>query len=1073
MPQRLVTLLSLVLSFCLWPTISPADEPTVSSEHLRFFESKIRPLLAENCHKCHGAKKQNGELRLDSRSAILAGGESGPAIVPGKPQESLLVEAINYESLEMPPTGRLKDEEIALLTQWVRIGAPWPADDPSVPLLSSREKITDEDRAFWSFQPLRHVVPPDVDDDGWCRNELDRFIFRRLHENDLKPSAEADRVALLRRVYFDLIGLPPTPNEIYEFMSNDFGTALEALVDRLLDDPRYGERWARHWLDLVRYAESDGYKQDAYRPEAWRYRDYVIRSLNEDMPYDRFVMEQLAGDEIAPGDPDAVIATSFLRLWIYEYNQRDVRTQWSNILNDVTDVTGDVFLGMGMGCARCHDHKFDPILQRDYYRLQAFFTPMLPREDIPLSTAEEVAAYNAQLAKWQATTADIRRQIEEIERPIKESAAKPAINKFPPDIRPMMSKPPQERSPLEHQLAEFAYRQAQEEIDKIDMASKLKGEEKSKWESLQKQLAEFDKLKPKAPPMAVTVTDVGPVAPPTIIPGDRKREDIQPGFLSVLDPSDAEIQSPASVSDSTGRRTALARWIASPQNPLSTRVIVNRVWQYHFGRGLASTSSDFGRLGDPPSHPELLDWLTNYFIDNGWSLKKLHRLIMTSATYRQSALREMPDVARLKDPQNRLLWRFDSRRLDAEQIRDAMLAASGELNPAAGGPSVDVSQPRRTIYTKVIRNDRDPLLDVFDAPDNFNSTSERNTTTTPTQSLLMINGPWVLERAAALAGRLSKQAFDHDEELVAYAYRLALGREPDSLELAEAVAFLDEQSRRVSPQKAAPVEPLAGTMPGRENQAAAFDPSSQKQRLAVPDHPSLPAGDFTIEAVIFLRSLYADASVRTIAAQWDSDTGHPGWSLGVTSEKSKFQPRNLILQLVGNPAKGGAGYEVVASNLRPELNKPYYVAASVKIGDKSERGVTFYLKDLSQPNAPLQTASAAHKVSDHYRSKDALTIGGRDRTDRHNWDGLIDDVRLTAAALAPDQLLIGSASAIEHSVGFWRFDGETTFYSDASGKNNNIQATGASAGAPADPRTAALVDFCHVLLNSNEFLYVD
>ncbi len=1087
--------------FAVWSLISAhsvasAGDSQPTPEQLRYFEEKVRPLLVENCFKCHGAEKQKGNLRLDSPATILAGGDSGAAIVPGKPDESLLVEAINYESFEMPPSGKLNDDAIAVLTNWIKMGAPWPAGDPPITVAASKVRtITDEDRKWWAYQPLRDVAVPHVDDDAACRNEIDRFIVARLQQQKLSPAPQADRLTLIRRAYFDLIGLPPTPEEIDAFLADPSPDAYDHLIDRLLDDPRYGERWARHWLDLVRYAESDGFKQDAFRPNAWRYRDYVVRSLNDDKPYDQFVMEQLAGDEIAPHDPDALAATGYLRHWIYEYNQRDVRTQWSNILNDVTDVTADVFLGMGMGCARCHDHKFDPILQRDYFRLQAFFTPLRPRDDLPTGTAEELADYQRKLAEWEAKTADIRRQIDEIERPVYQQAANPAINKFPPDIRPMLRKAASDRLPFEQQIAELAFRQVQEEYDKLNIAGKLKGEEKEQWSSLTAQLVEYETQKPKPLLTAYCVTDIGPVAPPTMIPGDRKQEPIDPGFPTVLDPSTAAIESLPEAPNSTGRRTALARWIARPDNPVSTRVIVNRIWQYHFGRGLVATASDFGHLGEPPTHPELLDWLTRQFIDSGWSMKKMHRLMMTSATYQQASL--LPHAASSKllaiDPENRLLWRMNVHRLDAEQIRDAVLVVTGELNPVAGGPSVDAGQPRRTIYTKVVRNDRDPLLDVFDAPDGFSSISQRNVTTTPTQSLFMINGSWSLQRAKALAGRLQKEKLD-SVQLVIRAYRLAYGREPTPSQLAAALSFLNEQSQPATP----PGDDLAGrfvepsllvakertgevgdnggaggpvTSPSIDaaGRAALIQPNGSNGPLTVPDNASLPAGDFTIEACFVLRSLYPDATVRTIVSQWDSDNNHPGWALGVTSEKSAHKPRNLILQLVGDPAMGGAGYEVIASNLRPELNKPYYAAVSVKIADTGESGVTFYLKDLSTPAAPLQTANVVHKVTGQFRSTNALTIGGRDSSPRHIWDGLLDDVRLSTAALARDELLIHNANITDKVVGFWRFNEPPEFDKDASAKGNDIKPTTQTTNTDA----TALVDFCHVLLNSNEFLYVD
>ncbi len=756
-----------------------------------FFEKEVRPVLADNCFKCHGEAKQKGGLRLDSRAAMVEGGETGPALVPGKAAESLLVEAVNYEGLEMPPGGKLGDAQRDVLERWIAMGAPWPSTDrgAAAPSASAQKpKISDEDRAFWSFQPVRPPAVPDVADGGWSKGPIDRFLFARMAAEGLTPAPEADRRTSIRRASFDLIGLPPTPEQIEAFEADDSPEAYERLVDGLLADPRYGERWARHWLDLVRYAESDGYRQDAYRPDAWRYRDYVIRAFNQDKPYDRFLTEQLAGDEIAHADPDQAVATGFLRLGTYEHNQRDVPGQRSTILNDITDVTGDVFLGLGIGCARCHDHKFDPILQVDYYRLQAFFAPLQSRDDLMLASAEQSSEHQRKQAAWEVKTAGIRAEIAEVERPYREGAAHGAITKFPEDIQAILAKPSSARTPLEVQLADLAYRQVTAEYDLIDAKIK-KSKDKDRWEGLNKQLAAHDVEKPDPLPKAPGVADVGPTAPPTIIPGDRKAREIEPGFLTLLDPAPAEVARVPSASDSTGRRTALARWLTRPDHPLTTRVMANRLWQYHFGRGLVATSSDFGRLGERPSHPELLDWLASEFVAHGWSLKQMHRMIMTSAAYRQSALRPAPEVARLKDPDNRLLWRMNIRRLDIEPIRDAMLSVGGELDPSMGGPAGDVSEPRRTIYTKVIRNTRDPLIDAFDSPDGSNSTPSRNATTTPTQALLMINGPWTLARAGAFADRLRREAPDV-EGRIALAYRLAFGRPPSPAERDESVEFL-------------------------------------------------------------------------------------------------------------------------------------------------------------------------------------------------------------------------------------------------------------------------------------------
>ncbi len=811
MPSQPNHILQVIRPTCLAVAVawaiatSPAatgDEPPTPAQ-LKFFETKVRPVLAKNCFKCHGPKKQKSDLRLDSREGAINGGENGPAVVPGNPDESLMVEAINHGDLEMPPDEKLPDEQIAALTEWIRMGAAWPREDRPQPNLA-KVKPRDNDRAWWAFQPVRRPPVPEVDDDGWSRNEIDRFVFQQLSEAGIRPAPQADTRALLRRAYFDLTGLPPAPEDVAQFENEsirDPQSAFPNLVDRLLESPRYGERWARHWLDLVRYAESDGYKADGFRPHAWRYRDYVIRCFNDDKPYDQFVMQQLAGDEIAPDDPDSLVATAFLRHWIYEYNQRDVRSQWTNILNDVTDITGDIFLGMGVSCARCHDHKFDPILQRDYYRLQAFFTPLLPRDDLPLGDTGQLTEYRTKLSAWEAATADIRRQLEAIERPHFERAARPAIEKFPRDVRPMLRKAVSDRTPFEQQLADLAFRQVRPEMDKLDLKNKLPAEQKQQWEALRERLKQFDHLKPQSLPPAFTVTDVGPVAPPTVIPGEIDGEDIAPGFFTILDARDAVIVPPADAANSTGRRTALARWIASENNPLSTRVIVNRLWQHHFGHGIVRTSSDFGHLGDRPTHPELLDWLTREFVDRGWQFKRLHRLIMTSATYRQTALRKMPLEARGSDPENRLLWRMTTRRLDAEQIRDAMLAVSGELDYQAGGAGTDINSSRRTIYTKVIRNKRPELLHAFDAPDNFNSTANRNVTTTPIQSLLMINGPWTLARARAMSKRLTSQKRSAAETINA-AYQIAFCRDADDEERKASRNFLTAKTEEQVDQNA-------------------------------------------------------------------------------------------------------------------------------------------------------------------------------------------------------------------------------------------------------------------------------
>ncbi len=798
--------------------VAASPEPT--RDQLRFFEEKVRPILAENCYKCHGSEKQKGNLRLDVAEMALAGGESGRVIVPGKPDESALVEAIKWQALEMPPTGKLTESQIATITEWIRLGAPMPKDHGAGTGVSVRKTrgITDEDRQWWAFQPVRRGGVPELRiADCGLRNPIDAFIAAKLSENDLSPAPEADRRTLIRRLSFDLVGLPPTPEEMDAYLADDSPDAYERLVDRLLANPHHGEHWARHWLDLVRYAESDGYKLDTYREASYHYRDYVIRSFNSDKPYSQFVLEQLAGDEVAPDDPDALIATMYLRLGIYEYNQRDVRNQWSIILNDVTDVTADVFLGMGLSCARCHDHKFDPILQKDYYRLQAFFAPILWRENVPAATAEQQAEYNRQLAIWEKATADVRRRLAEIEEPIRQAAMNTTRVKFTDDLLAMLEKSPADRTPEEAQLAYLVEYQITDGEGKADIGAKLKGEKKEQWQKLKDELAQFDHLRPRPIPFIPCITDIGPIAPPVTIPGRRDAEPVEPGPLTVLEHSlagtkpgpgapqtDVSTASPGASllpangnAATTGRRTTLAKWLASSDNPLPSRVLANRLWQQHFGRGLAESPSDFGRLGAPPSHPELLDWLARELLDNDWSIKRLHRQMVTSAAYRQASHGREVAASAAKDPTNKWLARMSVRRLAAEQIRDAAEAAAGELDQTIGGASGDwKSSHRRAVYLKVYRNKHEPLLDAFDAADGIFTTPTRNVTTTPTQSLFMLNGPWMLARAKAFQQRLASDSSLTLEQKVHTAYSLTLSRPPTETEAADGLKFLQTNSAR-------------------------------------------------------------------------------------------------------------------------------------------------------------------------------------------------------------------------------------------------------------------------------------
>jgi len=539
------------------------EEASGAGQQARFFEREIRPILAENCFKCHGEAKKKGGLRLDSRAAILKGGDSGPAVVPGKPAESLLIEAVHYGSIEMPPSGQLGRREVAALEAWVKLGAPWPSATPDVAAATGSDnrrepgsRFTKADRAWWAFQPVREPRVVVSKDDDWSRNPIDRFIWRELKNQKLAPAPEADKNTLIRRLSFDMLGLPPDPKEIDAFLSDESPDAYESLVDRLLASRHYGEHWARHWLDLVRYADSDGYRVDHFRPNAWLYRDYVIQSLNADKPYDRFVREQIAGDELYPGDKAALIATGYIRHGIYEYNGLDVPGQWAVILNDITDTTGDVFLGLGLQCARCHDHKFDPILQKDYYRLQAFFAPIMFRDDIPIATREEERQYRARMAHWEKLTVTLRDEIEKIQSKYREQARIETIAKFPEDTQALIAKPVEQRTTFEHQIAELAYRQVDFQLRIVH--SWATGDDKVKVYALREKLKTFDHEKPKPPPIPLAVADVGPKAPPVTIPR-KGSEDVAPGFLSILDDTPARISPIPGVPNTTGRRAALAR----------------------------------------------------------------------------------------------------------------------------------------------------------------------------------------------------------------------------------------------------------------------------------------------------------------------------------------------------------------------------------------------------------------------------------------------------------------------------------------------------------------------------------
>jgi hypothetical protein len=702
---------------------------------------------------------------------------------------------------------------------------------------AEKDPFTTAQRKYWAFQPVTRPSPPKP-----AANPIDAFILAKLDAKHIQPAAPADRITLLRRVSFDLIGLPPTPEEVDAFLADQSPNAYEKVVDRLLASPHYGERWARHWLDLARYAESEGFKADETRPNAWRYRDYVVRAFNENKPYDRFVREQIAGDELWPNDPWARVATGFNRHYPDESNARVLQQRRQEILNDITDTVGATFMGMTYACARCHTHKFDPILHTDYYRLQAFFANTAADDAIPMLTAPELKTFQARKAVWEEKTAAIREQIAVLLEPQRKALVKDYFDKYPPDIQAIILKPGEQRTAFEWQM--YAKAKPYMEFDDKTAAKGLKGADKKKYEELSAQLNEFASIDPGELPIGIGMRDLNAQAPATHLLAvgawDAPKEEVQPGFLSIVDASAPKI---VPLANSSGRRTALANWLASPENPLTARVMVNRLWSYHFDEGLAPSPSDFGLMGGRPSDPELLDWLASEFVRTGWDMKRMNKLIVMSNTYRESSA--FNAKASEEDPHNKLLWRFPRTRLDGEVIRDSALMVSGLLNEKVGGPSVYPELPsgagtprggwktstgddrnRRSVYVFVRRNARYPMLEAFDMPDTHESCGRRNQTITAPQAMSLLNSKVSLDWAEAFAGRVLKQAGTDQKAQVETAYRLAYGRKPDGFEKDSVMTFLEKQKTLIAAKQgklALPVGMPAGMMENYDpNQAAAL-----------------------------------------------------------------------------------------------------------------------------------------------------------------------------------------------------------------------------------------------------------
>jgi hypothetical protein len=699
-------------------------------------------------------------------------------------------------------------------------GDPKPAED-----VAPIEKFSADQRQHWAYQrPMRSDLPP-VKDAAWVRNPVDRFIRAAQEAVDFRPSPEAGKVELIRRLTFDLHGLPPTPEEVEAFVLDNRADAFERLVDRLLASPRYGERWAQHWLDLAHYADSNGFELDAERPDAWRYRDWVVRALNEDMPYNRFVTLQLAGDEVQPGDASALVATGFGRCGPREVvsGNIDPAVRRQSELTEVTGTVGSVFLGMTVACARCHNHKFDALPTTDYYRLQSFFagSKFIDVKTASKAAEEAFAAAEEAIAK---RVAPFKKQMADLEAPYRTRIKAEKEASLTAAEKALLAIPDAKRTPTQKRMAAGLTNSLRITWEDVAEAVSHNSHDQAIREQLKREIHRVEITLPPPPARAMALVDESPKPPETFVlkrgqpkVHGPKVEPRPPGIVLVSQPKEAFGLVPPT-EKSPRRRTALAAWITRPDNPLTARVIVNRLWMHHFGRGIVATPSDFGVRGEAPSHPELLDWLATELISGGWHLKPIHRLLVCSAAYRQGSVRDPKQVA--EDSENTLVWRMPPRRLDAEAIRDAMLAVTGELNPKMGGPGVlapiekeveelifteaevvdlwpetpdRVEHNRRSLYLFRKRNVRYPLFDAFDAPDTQSACAQRTVSTHALQALITLNSDFAIDRARALAGRICRETTS--SRRVELAYRLVLAREPSPGELGQASVFVDAQSK--------------------------------------------------------------------------------------------------------------------------------------------------------------------------------------------------------------------------------------------------------------------------------------
>jgi hypothetical protein len=843
---------------------APPASPAPPAQSISFAKD-IEPIFDASCRSCHGETVQLGKLDLRTRDSALQGGARGADLVPGNADGSRLYRRVaGLERPAMPAQGApLTAEQVAAIKTWIDEGAVWDAAPSTTARTSAatalaaieNRTITDEERNYWAFKLPVQAPLPAV---GAARfsHPIDRFLEQARQAHGVTAAPRADRYTLVRRAYLDLLGLPPTPKQAEAFVQDRSPDAWEKLIDALLASPHYGERFGRMWLDIARYADSAGFEYDTHRPNAWRYRDYVIKSFNDDKPYDRFLIEQIAGDEMDGRTNDSLIATGFLRMGPRVlFREKDNPERRYDYLDEIIGTIGKGTLGLTVNCARCHNHKFDPIAQKDYYRLEASLFGYVETE-VPLAPKAEADAYLAKNAEIDASIARIKSDIERLERPYRDRLQLEQIKRrFPENVVRVLAKPEQERTPGEALLATQVLKAVSVPGAQIDRV--LTADESGRKKSLTAQIEALTRQRPAPLPMAEIATDgdyrstplgegdetiscpkcripvpgAGPFlhtgpgryqTPPSyfLIRGDVESHGSQmtPGFIDVITYGNPPTEIPRPDGRTSGRRLALAQWIASPRNPMTARVIVNRIWQKHFGRGIVATLENFGKMGDPPTHPELLDWMA-VELTKDWSLKRLTKLMMTSEAYQMASASNDAaggNEANLRaDPENRYLWRFRPQRLEAEIVRDTMLAVGGNINLEIGGEPIFpfipkdvlagqyrgkwVNTPegpaawRRGVYVYQRRSLPYPMFDTFDHPDMNVTAGARHVSTVPTQALTLLNNPFVLSQAAFFAARIGKEASDPEAQ-VALAYRIALARPATDKEIAIGADLIRKQS---------------------------------------------------------------------------------------------------------------------------------------------------------------------------------------------------------------------------------------------------------------------------------------